>query len=373
MISDEKNTRVEPFPRERESTEPIECTVTPNDAEDSDQENDIGADVMPIVVEAYVADQGTPSVIGTKETCCDKLRHNSLKYSAAVFITLTIAGIIQILLVSSGLYRENKNVNRQEYLQSLAIEVSGKDAFQLNQSPQSIALRWMQEKDQLIIPFDQKSAIIQRYVSAVIYFGLGGPYWYHNHTFINGTTHECEWNEWKDWIVLEDTSIKEAHYSRGFHCRNNNTITDVILFQMNLTGSIPTEIGLLSDLLAINTGYNMNVRGTIPSEIGLLKDLMFLFIYDNDLHGKIPNEIQTAESLNVVLIFGNKDLSDNLDPICAMESIAYVQADCGNGTSKIACDCCNVCCNTDIRKCCAGTEGTTGCFSIDLEDELVFT
>lgn len=363
------NATEESIRRQRGSTESpmdVEDRMTTNDAEDFDQEIDINANVTPVVVDAYLPDQESTPVLAAKETFFDQLRINGVKYSSVIFSALTIAAIIQIILFSCGIYRENDGVKRREYLQSLAIEVSGKDAFKVNESPQSIALRWMQEQDQFIKPFDQKSAIIQRYVAVVFYFSLGGPYWYHNVTFLNGTIHECDWNEWD---VLNDPVIKEAHFSKGFHCRNNETLSDLIFYQMNLTGSIPTEIGLLSDVISINTGYNFKIRGAIPSEIGLLKDLESLFLYDNDLSGTIPNEIQNAASLGVISIFGNNDLSDNLDPICALNP-NFVQTDCGNGTSKLVCDCCNICCNTDIRKCCF--EGTTSCFSIDIDDEFVF-
>ena len=343
------------------SSKEVQTIEPTNDPEDPCVPTDVDATVTLNVLDAYVANDG--SIIGIKETKFDQFRASWKKYFIIILsTTLIMAGIMYTTLSLSGINRRSAQVNRLKHIHMIAIEVSGESVFQVDDSPQSNALRWMQQQDQLIIPLAEKSRLVQRYISAVIYFSLGGPFWYHELSFINGSLHECEWNEWK---VLDDNFISNPIYSRGFHCRDNQTMSDLQFYHMNLTGSIPREIGALFGLITINLGGNPNIISTIPSEIGFLKDLNHLFLFSNGLYGEIPMEIQNATNINAVILYGNSNLSDNMDPFCNIKNIKYLQADCGNGTSKTVCECCTVCCNPDTQQCC--TPGTSSCFSTDPE------
>ena len=57
-----------------------------------------------------------------------------------------------------------------------------------------------------------------------------------------------------------------------------------------VTGSLPTEMGLLSNILHIGI-YSARMTGTIPTEIGELKLLEKFILYDNELLGSIPSEL----------------------------------------------------------------------------------
>lgn len=58
----------------------------------------------------------------------------------------------------------------------------------------------------------------------------------------------------------------------------------------NLTGSIPSEIGMMKEATAINLSSN-NLSGNIPSEIGMLSNVNAMILNDNDLAGPIPIEV----------------------------------------------------------------------------------
>mmetsp|Transcript_20791 Transcript_20791/g.31308 ORF Transcript_20791/g.31308 Transcript_20791/m.31308 type:complete len:965 (+) Transcript_20791:157-3051(+) len=68
----------------------------------------------------------------------------------------------------------------------------------------------------------------------------------------------------------------------------------------DLSGTIPTEIGSLTNLSGLSLRENTQLSGSIPSEIGLLTNLSFLDFYSNELAGAIPT--------NIGLLTGLKDL-----------------------------------------------------------------
>ena len=71
---------------------------------------------------------------------------------------------------------------------------------------------------------------------------------------------------------------------------NLTNLTQLILFNNQLTGSIPIEIGNLTNLGALYLHVNQ-LTGSIPTEIGNLTNLLYLLLFDNQLTGSIPIEI----------------------------------------------------------------------------------
>jgi hypothetical protein len=58
-------------------------------------------------------------------------------------------------------------------------------------------------------------------------------------------------------------------------------------FQSSNSGTIPTEIGLLTQVTVLAFG-NQELTGTIPSTLGNLTRLRQLSLYTNQLNGPIP-------------------------------------------------------------------------------------
>jgi hypothetical protein len=72
----------------------------------------------------------------------------------------------------------------------------------------------------------------------------------------------------------------------------------------NLVGSIPPEIGLLSELDYLSLHTN-KLSGAIPSEIGKLAKLRKLWLFGNYLTGSIPDTLATLNELTVLSVYGN--------------------------------------------------------------------
>ena len=82
-----------------------------------------------------------------------------------------------------------------------------------------------------------------------------------------------------------------------------------------LTGSIPPEIGNLTNLTFLNLRWNQ-LTGSIPPEIGNLTNLTFLNLYDNQLTGEIPPEIGNLTNLTYLDLDNNRLTGIIPDEIC---------------------------------------------------------
>jgi len=76
------------------------------------------------------------------------------------------------------------------------------------------------------------------------------------------------------------------------------------LFNNNITGEIPEELGDLMELVSLDLFAN-NISGPIPSSLGKLGKLRFLRLYNNSLSGEIPRSL-TALPLDVLDISNNR-------------------------------------------------------------------
>jgi len=72
-----------------------------------------------------------------------------------------------------------------------------------------------------------------------------------------------------------------------------------------LSGSIPTSFGNLTNLDEISLGRN-NLTGALPAELGNLSRLEILFLSLNKLSGDIPSQLGNLSKLKEITLFGNE-------------------------------------------------------------------
>ena len=75
-------------------------------------------------------------------------------------------------------------------------------------------------------------------------------------------------------------------------------------------GTIPTELGSLTNLTRLNLSNN-DLNGSIPTELGNLTSLATLELQSNDLNGSIPTELGSLTSLRW-LYLGSNDLTGSI-------------------------------------------------------------
>ena len=71
------------------------------------------------------------------------------------------------------------------------------------------------------------------------------------------------------------------------------SIPKLNLHNNDLTGTIPPQLGQLTNLTHLNLGDNQLI-GTIPPQLGQLTNLTDLHLYQNELTGTIPPNSATS-------------------------------------------------------------------------------
>jgi len=119
------------------------------------------------------------------------------------------------------------------------------------------------------------------------------------------------------------------------------SLTHLSLFQNLFSTTIPSSLGLLArNLRILDLGSN-NLYGTIPSEVGLLTNLVGLSIFDNALSGSLPESLSDLTKLEMLYMDAN-DLGPPIPlGVCQLSSLNEFWSDC----EEVGCVCCTTCCS----------------------------
>ena len=97
----------------------------------------------------------------------------------------------------------------------------------------------------------------------------------------------------------------------GVEC-TGGFVTKVGLYSNQLSGSIPTELGNLTNLALLSLNSNQ-LSGSIPPQLGNLTNLTFLALGSNQLSGSIPPELGNLTNLMFFNLDSNQ-LSGSIPP-----------------------------------------------------------
>jgi len=128
------------------------------------------------------------------------------------------------------------------------------------------------------VPQSQRDALV------ALYEATQGAGWTDNSNWLNGDPCNDQWY--------------------GTICANDNLV-ELRLGGNNLVGTIPTEIGDLSDLTLLSLAENP-LTGHIPDTIGNLTNLLSLFIHDTQITGPIPDTIGNLVLLRSLYLYNNQ-------------------------------------------------------------------
>ncbi|NIM16942.1 MAG: hypothetical protein GTO45_33660 [Candidatus Aminicenantes bacterium] len=93
----------------------------------------------------------------------------------------------------------------------------------------------------------------------------------------------------------------------------NDHVTKIEIMFNNLNGSIPPEIGNISELEYLMLADNYTLKGSIPPELGKLSNLVLFQASVNNLTGSIPPELGNLKRLKYLRLYANR-LSGSIPP-----------------------------------------------------------
>ncbi len=118
------------------------------------------------------------------------------------------------------------------------------------------------------------------------------------------STDGANWTDNTGWL-----STNTPCSWRRVSCTDGHVL-DLYLDSNQLSGSIPPELGNLSQLSWLCLGSNQ-LSGSIPPELGNLSQLSYLFLGNNGLSGSIPSELGNLSQLSE-LDLGSNQLSGGI-------------------------------------------------------------
>lgn len=171
----------------------------------------------------------------------------------------------------------------------VSISFDGGEALRDEATPQHAAYAWLSRSSNLVyLPTDR---IIQRYVLATLFFSTRGEGWTANENWLSDGD-ECLW------------------FSRtpGSICDPDGAVQMLNLEYNNMEGTIPPEIGILSNSLTqidFGGGPHKALFGTLPRELARLTKLEHLRAANNGFTGTLPRELIALTSLEMLDLNGN--------------------------------------------------------------------
>lgn len=167
-----------------------------------------------------------------------------------------------------------------------------KESIDSSDSPQGRAFLWLSSSASNSGDYSEKQ-LLQRFSLATLYFSTNGANWLNNEGWLS-EENECAW-----------------FFSKDFRdpCDESGSIVNLELYGNGLEGMIPSELALLSSNLsrldlAYGSGDNSNIgsflSGSLPTEVGMLTLLEYINLNNQQLTGSIPAEIYELSLLTVL-------------------------------------------------------------------------
>ena len=202
-------------------------------------------------------------------------------------------------------------------------ELSGFEEVRTPGTPQYRAVQFLANEDGMVMPIPNPDVsladafqFLERYAVSVFYYALGVM-----NLVSSGST--CEWFRTFHNVGGHSTNI-------GVICNGQGQVQHIFTPNLNLQGSLPSELHLLTKLATLVIPDNRDVHGTIPHALQKLTELELLDLASNNLSGEIPSWIGELTALEYLALSDN-DLTGPLpDSLSSLSNLALLSLD-GNG------------------------------------------
>ena len=140
---------------------------------------------------------------------------------------------------------------------------------------------------------DECAPLSDREILEAVYLATGGP----------------DWTNSENWLT--EAPLSAWH---GVRVDDQERVVGLSLFANRLRGTIPAELGKLTELRSLVLARNYSgLTGPIPAELGNLPNLEELYLYSNALNGAIPAELGNLPTLVTLSLLSN-DLEGVIPP-----------------------------------------------------------
>ncbi|KAG7345697.1 RHS repeat-associated core domain containing protein [Nitzschia inconspicua] len=182
----------------------------------------------------------------------------------------------------------------------IAKSLDNGESLQDPQSPQSAALRWLQRPINDSFSDDQ---LVQRYALATLYYATGGDTgrWTASSLWLTALN-ECQ------WFTTSDSSTICSGPS--------NSYLELDLRSNGLTGTLPEEIAMLTDLTTLRLSEN-GITGSLPSSLSLLSRLEYLDLAAN----RLTEEVAPSDN---VFVAGNVNGGTLFSQLGDMQALTHL-------------------------------------------------
>ncbi|CAB9499059.1 Leucine Rich Repeat [Seminavis robusta] len=230
-----------------------------------------------------------------------------------------------------------------EYVLHLLPHHTQQQIQQDNTSAQALAFDWVLQDLHNDNDYSDER-IQQRFALATLYHATAGPSWSSNAHWLDHSVHECHWHTMASFALKDTLQYVYPGFLQEFFppsaappttCNDQGLFQHLWLDQNNLVGSLPEELYLLTHLQTLSMGVN-RLQGTIstrigqltaleglalyffqakpgssstvPTEIGLLSNLRGIGLNDNHHSGTLPTQLWKLTQLSTIITSRNPQL-----------------------------------------------------------------
>eukprot|EP00548_Thalassiothrix_antarctica_P018990 CAMPEP_0194194394 /NCGR_PEP_ID=MMETSP0154-20130528/75561_1 /TAXON_ID=1049557 /ORGANISM="Thalassiothrix antarctica, Strain L6-D1" /LENGTH=571 /DNA_ID=CAMNT_0038918821 /DNA_START=212 /DNA_END=1927 /DNA_ORIENTATION=+ len=171
------------------------------------------------------------------------------------------------------------------------------DEMKEDSSAQSLAVDWLIKTDiaRVAVPLihlkEPNIFFLQRYIMVLFFIKTQGKEdgWTSNWNFMHAENDICSWNE-----NMADENGNTHVF--GAECDSDGILRRLEIPRSNLFGSIPREVGYLTNLNFLALDYN-KLTGNLPPEMEYLINCQHLSLQGNEISGPLPNFLGALTNL----------------------------------------------------------------------------
>ncbi|CAJ1956333.1 unnamed protein product [Cylindrotheca closterium] len=168
-------------------------------------------------------------------------------------------------------------------------------------SKQREAFEWL-IRDPEFYAYDERK-LIQRYVLALFSLEIRVP---SPGRKLRGGERNLNWNALETWMQYTDECTWfTSYYLDRVGCDRTGTWKRLVLYNLDLQGTIPSELALLTRMETLILA-NHTIGGTIPPELSRLPLLEQIDLSGNQIVGRIPTEFGDLDRLQELYLHHNQ-------------------------------------------------------------------